>query len=248
MRPCPQSQEECEQKRKTPKEKEGDVKRTTSGFQKRGQKKKPEKTEKPSAAQPQGHFWQRPQIREKKRHGRAPPARAKFARAADTLRKMAFSKRARFCSPKGFFALETQFRQNFEHRTVQNSNPRKKLSSRRVHKILPCRHAQRARRCRKPRHRSEIPCFVAFRVSPTLRLCCQKTEDQSGERRASRKGGQKNAPKASKMAILRKGRFRDFLVIADFPRKPVTPFRTIKQAVSEDPDSLLTLPGPLINS
>ena len=77
---------------------------------------------------------------------------------------------------------------------------------------------------------------------------CQKTADQSQQKRTSGEGSQKNAQKDSKRAILQKGRLRDFLVVADFPRKTVTPFRTIKQAVSEDPDRLLTLPGPLINS
>ena len=144
--------------------------------------------------------------------------------------------------------FETQFRQNFEHRTVQNSNIRKKLSSRQVRKMKPFRHAKRDRRGTETRNRSETPCFVAFRVCPPQRLCCHKTADQSQEKRASGKGGQKNAQKTSKRAILQKGEFRDFSVVATIPRKTVTPFRTIKQAVSEDPDRLLTLPGPLINS
>ena len=166
---------------------------------------------------------------------RAPNLRAQRSHCE----KWPFQNELGSAAPRVFLAFETQFRQNFEHRTVQNSNTRKKLSSRRVRKIKPFRDAKRARRGTETRNRSETPCFVAFRVCPPQRLCCHKTPDQSREKRASGKGGQKNAQKASKMSILREGRFRDFLVIADFPRKPSTPFRTIKQAVSEDPDRLL---------
>ena len=50
MRRCPQSQEECEQKRKTPKEKQGDVKRTTWGLRKRGQKKNRKRRKNPPSS------------------------------------------------------------------------------------------------------------------------------------------------------------------------------------------------------
>ena len=79
-------------------------------------------------------FESHPKTTEKNDTGAHPP-RAKFARAADTLRKIPFSKRARFCSPRGFLTFETQIRQKLEHRTVQNSNTRKKLSSRQVRKM-----------------------------------------------------------------------------------------------------------------
>ena len=75
-----------------------------------------------------------PKTTEKNDTGAHPP-RAKFARAADKLRKIPFSKRARFCSPRGFLTFETQFRQKLEHRSVQNSNTRKKLSSKQVRKM-----------------------------------------------------------------------------------------------------------------
>ena len=75
----------------------------------------------------------------------------------------------------------------------------------------------------------------------------RRQQTKGNEKRVSGKGGQKNAQNASKRAILPKGEFRDFSVVATIPGKTVTPFRTIKQAVSEDPDRLLTLPGPLIN-
>ena len=54
MRRCPQSQEECEQKRKTPKEKDGDVRRTTWGFENGVEKKtgKDGKTLRAAAARP----------------------------------------------------------------------------------------------------------------------------------------------------------------------------------------------------
>ena len=105
---APQSQEECEQKRKTPKEKEGDVKRTTWGLRKRGRKKNRKRRKTPPHRSREDIFGNDPKS-EKKNDTAAHPPRAKFARAADTLRKMAFSKRARFCSPKGFLPWKSNF-------------------------------------------------------------------------------------------------------------------------------------------
>ena len=247
MRRCPQSQEECEKKRKNTQRKRGGCEEDHLRFSKTGSKKNRKRRKNPPHRSGKAISERDPKSTEKNDTAAHPP-RAKFARAADTLPKRRFSKRARFCSPRGFLTFETQFRQNFEHRTVQNSNLRKKLSSRQVRKKEPFRHAQRDRRGTETRNGSETPCFVAFRACPPQRLRCHKTADQSQEKRVSGKGGQENAQKPSKRAILQKGRFRVFSVGADFPRKTVTPFRTIKQAVSEDPDRLLTLPGPLINS
>ena len=107
--------------------------------------------------------------------------------------------------------------------------------------MKPFRHAKRDRRGTETRNRSETPCFVAFRVCPPQRLCCHKTADQSQEKRVSGKGGQKNAQNASKRAILQKGEFRDFSVVATIPAKnghPISHYKT----------SGFGRPGPLINS
>ena len=179
MRHCPQSQEECNQKRKTPKEKEGDVKRTTWGFRKRGRTKKNRKRRKnPPHRSGKPIFDGYPKAT-KKNGTAAHPPRAKFARAADKLRKIPFSKRARFCSPRGFLTFETQFRQKLEHRTVQNSNRRKKLSSRQVRKMKLFRNSKRDGRGTETRNGSKTPCFVAFRGCPLRQMSWQKTADQS---------------------------------------------------------------------
>ena len=98
------------------------------------QKKNRKRRKNPRHRSREAIFERHPKTTEKNDTGAHPP-RAKFARAADTLRKIPFSKRARFCSPRGFLTFETQIRQKLEHRTVQNSNTRKKLSSRQVRKM-----------------------------------------------------------------------------------------------------------------
>ena len=165
-------------KKKTPKEKEGDVKRTTLGLRKRGQQKKPKNTEKPSAPQPRGHFWEGPEIHGKKRHRRAPPAREICARSGHTAKNTLF-KTSSVLQPQGFFDLWNPISTKLEHRTVQNSNRRKKLSSRQVRKKKPFRHAKRDRRGTETRNGSKTPCFVAFRVCPLRQMSWQKTADQS---------------------------------------------------------------------
>ena len=116
------------------------------GGVRRGPLQVPKKMKKPSALQPRGHFWQGPENpRKKKWHGRAPPSRQNCVRRGDTAKNALF-KTSSVLQPQGFLTFETQLRQNFEHRTVQNSNTQKKVSSRRVRKIKPFRHAKGARR------------------------------------------------------------------------------------------------------
>ena len=120
-----------------------------SGCKKPRENKKNEKTRKPSAPQPQGHFWLRPawEIQEKTRHARAPTARQICARAG----------------------------QNAKNALLKNTP--KKLSSKMVRKIEPFRHVKRGRSGRKTQNRSETPSFVAFRVCTPLGLSCQKAEE-----------------------------------------------------------------------
>ena len=110
-------------------------------FAKTGSTKKNRKTRKNPPHRSREAIFERDPKSTEKNDTAAHLPRAKFARAADTLPKIRFSKRARFCSPRGFLTFETQFRQNFEHRTVQNSNLRKKLSSRQVRKMEPFRRS-----------------------------------------------------------------------------------------------------------
>ena len=111
-------------KRETPKQKEGGVKRTTSYLRKRGRSKNPEKdakTLRTAAARP---ILARP-TSDTRRDTPARPECLKFVHAWESMWKTPFSKRARFCSPKAFFTLETEFGQVFELQKIQNCNTRK---------------------------------------------------------------------------------------------------------------------------
>ena len=215
-------------------------------FSKTGSKKKTEKTEKPSAPQLRGRFWQRPQIREKKRHGRAPPARQICARSGHTAKNGLF-KTSSVLQPRVFWPLKPNFDK------ISNIEPYKVVTR---GKNYPQDGSAKSSLFDTPKGLEEVqrreslrnPLFCGVsRVSTSTAVLPQDSRPES-----RKKGFQEGWPKKraknlenvhfAKRSISRFSRHRRF------PRKPVTPFRTIKQAVSEDPDRLLTLPRPLINS
>ena len=122
---------------KTPKQKEGGVKRTTWSLRKRGRQKKTEKdakTLRTAAARP--FLPTTPNPTEKLTHPRAHRASNLRARARPTQRKKKrFWKRPRLCSPNAFLNLKTQFRQKIELLKVENSDTQKKFSSKTVRRI-----------------------------------------------------------------------------------------------------------------
>ena len=101
---CPQSQEECEQKKKTPKQKEGGVKRTTWSLRKRGRTKKngkDAKTLRTAAAMPFSPTT--PSPTEKLTRPARTTARQICACARHNARKTLLQNDPRLCSPQRVF-------------------------------------------------------------------------------------------------------------------------------------------------
>ena len=191
-----------------------------------------------------------PNPRKKKLHGRAPTARQICARSGQTAKNALF-KMSSVLQPQGFFTLGPQFDKNW------NIEPYKIVTRR---KNYPQDGSAKSSLFDTPKRLEEVerreiapkPLFCSVsRVSTSTPVLPGDRRPESRKRGLKEGWSKKNVQKASKMALLRKGRFRYFLIIVDFPRKPGTPFRTIKQVVSEDPARLLThktrKSGPLSN-
>ena len=117
--------------------------------------------------------------------------------------KNAISKRARFFSPKGFFALKTQFgptKRLFCKRRKIDSQTRSAKSSR-------FKTSKRSRRGAMTQNRSEIPCFEALCVFLPLRL--RRHEPRRCRRKTTPRKSLENrsAPQASNMAFWQRARF-----------------------------------------
>ena len=223
---CPKTHVQCgvapipkknaNKREKTPKEKEGDVKRTTFGLRKRGQQKKNRKTRKNPPHRSREAIFERDPKSTEKNDTAAHLPRAKFARAADTLPKRRFSKRARFCSPRGFLTFETQFRQNFEHRTVQNSNLRKKF----ILKTGPQKGAFSTRPKGSKRYRDakwlRNPLFCSVSCVSTSTAALARDSRPESRKKGFREGWPKKRAKT-----LEKGPFCKKVDFAFFPSSPI---------------------------
>ena len=151
-----------------------------TGVEKKEQRKR---RKNPSAPQPQGPFWQRPPNSTEDATLTRAPVCVKFARAPEKCEKMPFSKRARFLpAPRVFFTLQTQFRQNFELRKLQNSNMQKKNPQKRSAKsslFMTSKGVEEVDRREAPK----LLVFVAFRVSVDVFDFVPKTQKSRDEKR-----------------------------------------------------------------
>ena len=205
------------------------MKRTTWSLRKRARTKKTKRRENPPHHSRKAIFGKDPNS-QRTRHAHAPTA-SQICACTGKNAKNALFKTTSVLQPQGLFTLETQFRQNFKLRKLQNSNTQNNYYQKKGLRNRAFSRRQRSRRGRKTRNRSETPCFVAFRVCLPLRLCRQETGQHERNKNAL-KEEEKKCAKSLENGPTAKRPIPPSAEDNRFSAKCSPPFRTTKQVVT----------------
>ena len=234
-------------KEQNTKRREGIFKRSLFKFAKTVSKKEPRKTrKKPSSPQPQTDFWQRPESNPNRGHSYAPKTCQKFHKlvlAREKMGKTSFSKRPQFCSPRPFFAFQTQFGQEFELPKKQicetPKNYSQKFVQHRGDTTGPTQVNEAPQRKIAPKP-LVFKCFASY----CLLDCASKTPDQKHAQKtkffSDRK---KNDSTTSKMVFLKNPKNPKTVRKLDFRKPQKNRFRATKTVVSKRGGRKWTLGG-----